>query len=276
MRPGRSSLIRRLSAARAMRAVACALMLAASAPLPARAQGAQAPPLDQAREMIKTGNYDGAIDVLRGTIDQSQGRHDTLRDAYLLLAKTYVIRYNEFRITAQGRETARLNLEQAREILTECLSTKELRHTRLEPVTEYPEEMVTLFSEVRGQIFGSFRVTQIEPPDAIVLLGTDTLRTLPGENLLGDVNLAVGPQRVVVHADGYKDLTEEVTISPNTTLERSYKLTKKRTATWYGLVGAGAAAVVAGIVALAGGKDDSPETLDPLPEAPPPPAGVKR
>ncbi len=266
-----------------LRVLMCLSLLTSMSPLPVRAQEASpaAAPADdgnpglsltQARELIKTGDYDGAIELLRGTIEQSKDRYDRLRDAYLLLAKTHVILSNENKLRLQHRETSRLNYEKARDIITECLKVEQLRHTRAEPVEEFPEEMLTLFAEVRGQIFGSFRVKELQPPGAVVLLGTDTLGTLPGEDLLGDVDLAIGTHRVVVHAHGYNDVTEEITISPNSTLERSYHLGKRRGATWYGVVGTGAAGVVVGLVALIGKGSTPATTLDPLPEAPPPPA----
>lgn len=263
-------------------AAACLTLLASMSPPPVRAQetAAHAAPADstntslslsQARGLIKTGDYDGAIELLRGTIDQSRDRYDALRSAYLLLAKTYVYMGNENKFKPQHREMSRLNYKTARDVIAECLSLEPLRHTRAEPVEDFPEEMITLVAEVRGEIFGSFRVKELKPPGAIVLLGRDTLRAMPEDNLLGDVDLAAGSHRVVIHAEGFKDLTESITISPGSTLERSYHLLKQRGKTWYGTVGTGAAGVVAGVVWLVSRGGTPPAALKPLPEAPAPP-----
>jgi hypothetical protein len=243
-------------------------LLAQSTPPAPAAKQDPATALDRARELIKTGDYDGAIEILRGSIDRA--RPDVLRDAYLLLIKTYVIVGNDYRFKPQGRENSRLNYERAKDIIAQCLGTKQLRHTQPVPASDYPEEMIGFFAEVRGKIFGSFRVADVQPADAVVLLDADTLRRTPPQNQMGDVDIAIGSHVVTVRALHYRDVTETVTIAPNSTLDRSYRLAKRRGRAWYASVGAGAAGVVAGVVTLFGGKK-KPED-QPLPGAPPPPA----
>lgn len=166
--------------------------------------------LTSARELIRVGDYDRAIEVLRTTIAGNPGDLARLRDAYLLLIKTYAYLGNDLKMRPQGRETSNLNYKAAREVIAECLRVKELRHTRPEPASEYPPEMISAFAEVRGQIFGSFRVAGLAPPDAIVTLDGDTLRALPPEHLPGESSLSVGPHRVAVRAPGFKAVTEEI------------------------------------------------------------------
>ncbi|HEY3215894.1 MAG TPA: hypothetical protein VGK93_05335 [Candidatus Eisenbacteria bacterium] len=230
--------------------------------------------LEQAREYIKNGDYDNAIELLKGVLEKARSRMQTLREAYLLLIKTYVFLGNDLRSKPQGREASNLNYQEARKLIAECLRTKELRHARPEPASEYPPEMITFFAEVRSQLFGSFRVVELEPREAVVLLDADTLRALPGDGLFGDVDLAIGPHLVVVRAKGYKNVTEEVTISPNSTLERPYRLARRHGSAWYATVASGTLGVVGGVIALAAGRGSTsgPATPEPLPGAPPPPA----
>jgi hypothetical protein len=104
-----------------------------------------------------------------------------------------------------------------------------------------------------------------------VFLGGDTLRTLPGDSLLGDVDLALGPHLVVVRAPGFKDVTREISISPNSMLEQSYELARRRSRTWYTLVATGTVGVVGGVIALLAGGGKGTVAAEPLPGPPPPP-----
>lgn len=254
-------------------AMACALV-----PLPVSAQDAARAPragdaevLSEVRELIKTGDYDGAIENLDGLIEGARGSTATLRDAYLLLIKTYVFMGNELRFKPQGREASRLHYDAARLRTEECLGIEALRHTRPEPATEYPQEMIDLFAEVRGRIFGSFRVVSLDPRDAVVTLDGDTLVAAPGDSLPGDVDLAVGPHRVAVAREGRQPVVEEITISPGATLEKSYVLRRARTRAWYATTIGATLGVVGGLVALIAGGGGGDEGPGPLPEPPLPP-----
>jgi len=242
----------------------------------------QAPPatadvhasLQEARESIKNGDYDHAIEILQGMIAQAGNRLTDLREAYLLLIETHVFLGNDLKFKPQGRQASVLSYKAAKEKIAECLRIKELRHTRPEPASDFPPELVSFFAEVRGEIFGSFRVAQLEPSDATVVLDADTLRAPPGENALGDVDLPVGRHLVVVRRHGYKNATDEIEVSAGSTLQQSYRLSKRRGAAWYATWGAGALAVTGGLVALVAGKGSgsSASAPQPLPAAPPPPS----
>jgi hypothetical protein len=238
------------------------------------------PTLDEAREMIKSGDYDHAIEILKGTIsgtiEHERRRPEVLRDGYLLLIMTYTYLGNDYKSRPQGRELSNLNYKAARDLITEALKTKELRHLKPEPASDYPPEMVQAFADVRAQIFGSFRVTSLDPANAVVTFDGDTLRSFPGDSVPGDVDLNVGKHLVLVRAEGRKDVSEDVMISPSSTLERSYELSKAHGTVWYASWTAGALAVVGGVVALvAGGKESAPPPDQPLPGAPPPPTGQR-
>lgn len=245
-------------------------------PLAAAAQewSATGAALEEAREQIKTGDYDRAIEILRSAIERDREHPERLADAYLLLIKTYVFLGNDFKFRPQGREMSNLNYRAARDLIVEVLEIPALRHLKPEPVSEYPPEMVGFFSEVRSQKFGSFRVARLEPPGAVVTFDGDTLGAYPGDTMPGDVDLPVGKHLVQVRAPGHEDASDEITISPNSTLERSYQLRKRRGPWWYASrIGTGLAAA-AGVVALIVGKGDGGTSSgpEPLPGAPPPPS----
>jgi hypothetical protein len=217
--------------------------------------------------------------VLRSTIESLRPDYAALREAYLLLIKTYVFIGNDLRYKPQGKEASALNYKAARELIAECLSIHDLRHTRPEPASEYPPEMLTAFNEVRSELFGSFRVVRLEPADATVLFDADTLRPMPadttmGAAVVGDTDLRVGPHVIAVSRPGHKTLHEEVTISPGGTLESSYRLPKLKGKVWYATVAAGAALAIAGTVALVTKPDQGGD--QPLPGPPGPPSGSSR
>jgi hypothetical protein len=231
-----------------------------------------APRLQEARECLKNGDYERAIDLLRTAIERARNRLPELRDAYLLLVKTYVLRGNEYKLEIQGRPTSELYYSQARQMIVECLNTRELRHTEPVPVSEYPPEMTDLFAEVRREIFGSLRVVDLVPPDATVLCDADTLRAALPDSLLGDTDISVGPHLMVVRRAGYRDRTEEVHISPGSVLELRYRIEKKHTTGWYALRGGLLSGAVGGAVwAISGGKDEPVVGPQDLPGPPSPP-----
>ena len=226
-----------------------------------------------ARELIKSGDYDRAIDVVTAAIQRLKSEPQMLRQAYLLLIKARVTYGNYLKSQPQGRAASQLSYEEARRTITECLKTPGLRHTQPEPASEYPPEVLQFFRDVRGKIFGAFRIVELTPPTALALLDADTLRVAPGDSLLGDVDLSVGSHVVALRAKGHRDVTDEITISPGATLERSYHLAKARTGRWYAMAAAGTAALVAGVVALAGSKGNgTTATESPLPGPPSPPS----
>src|SRR4030095_580098 len=155
--------------------IACWCALASAVPFPLfaaepvpPAQPSSAPPtssasdststLESARELIKNGEYDAAIETLRSSIRNARSAPAILRDSYLLLIKTYVFIGNDLKFRPQGREASHLNYQEAKKLIAECLGIEMLRHTRPEPASEYPPEMLAFFTEVRSQIFGSFPV----------------------------------------------------------------------------------------------------------------------
>jgi hypothetical protein len=231
-----------------------------------------APRLREARDCLKNGDYERAIDLLRTAIERARNRLPELQDAYLLLIKTYVLRGNEYKLDIQGRTTSELYYQYARQEIVKCLGTRELRHTQPVPVSEYPPEMVDLFAKVRREIFGSLRVVDLTPLDATVLCDADTLRAPLTDSLPGDTDISVGPHLMVVRRIGYRDLTEEVHISPGSVLELRFRLEEKHGAGWYALRGGVLSGAIGGAAwAILAGKDKTATGLQELPGPPPPP-----
>jgi|SRR5580765_1452033 len=238
-------------------------------PAPATPQSSTAE-LDAARDLIRNGEYDGAIELLKRAIGAGQSAQ--LRDAYLLLIKTYFFVGNDLKFNPKaGREAANLNYQEARKLIQECLRTPGLQHTVPVPASDYPSQMIEAFNEIRGTMFGSFRISRLEPRDAVALLDADTLRAFPGDTLLGDVDIPVGKHLVHLRAEGYKSVDEEVVIPPGSVLERSYQMIHQRSAVWYATASTLAVGAVAGVVALFQRHSNGSEPGN-LPDAPPPPA----
>jgi hypothetical protein len=227
--------------------------------------------IDDVPEFLKTGQYEQAVAVLRALIDEVQelGDLDTLQHAYLLLIKTYTVRGNFYR--SEGDDTsADLYNKEARALIVECLQVRELRHTNPDSPLEYPPEMYALFDDVRSEIFGSFRVIGLEPPEAIVILDADTLRTLPDQEFLSVVDIPIGAHEIVVIHEGYRTISDFIDISSGVTLERNYRLSQPRSNWWYiGLGSLLAAGVVGTVAALSGSDTPAEETPLPGPPAPP-------
>ena len=224
----------------------------------------------RARELTGDADYDRSISVLKQALAWANLPAPRRREIYLLLIKNYVYVGNDFKFRPQGQEQSNLNYQEAKRLITQCLRTRDLRHTKPEPVTEYPPEMVAFFKEIRAQIFGSFRLLDVTPIHAFATLDGDTLRNLPGEPKKGDIDITVGQHLLVVGAEGFKPTTERITVTPGVFLEKSYRLERRHGPWWYAARWVGAAGVVSGVAAIAasGGGGSS---LEPLPGAPDPP-----
>lgn len=227
--------------------------------------------IEKVNAHVRDAEYDEAITLCREAIEHFRDDADALRSLYLLLSKTFVTRGNSVLGEPQGRVTAELYYKEARDVVVQCLSNPELRRTRPDPPTDYPERLVRIFAEERARLFGSFRVIGLSPADATVLFDGRPL-PLDSEGLPADTDIRADDYTVQVQAEGYETITEIVTISPASTLERPYALEKKKTVGWYAARGALAVAAIVGLgfAFSSGGDSGSPQ---PLPEPPDPPSG---
>jgi len=228
--------------------------------------------LTEAREWFKQGDYDRAIEALRVALERGGHATTDLQQLYLQLIKGYVLLGNDLKFRPQGREASNLNYGAARERIVECLSKPALSHTRPEPETDYPPEMVRLFADVRAQMFGAFRIVRITPSDAAVVLDADTLRAREDGTYSAE-DLMAGPHVFTVAAPRYRTLTEVLDISPAATLERSYALTRRKTTMWYATRAVVVVGAAVGLGVLVSGGDGSAAAgPTSLPTAPPPPS----
>lgn len=227
--------------------------------------------IERSRELLKDGKYDDAIQLLLAAINQSSQRTDQLKEAYLLLIKSYVMDGNYLASLANQGEMSHLARKEAKTRVAECLQIKQFRHLRPEPESDYPEDMPRLFNEVRAEQFGSFRVVGLVPPSATVLLDADTLKT-HADGTIGDVDIPIGLHNVSIQHAGFRTLKDAITITPGSNIERPYKLMGNHGGLWYATRG-GAVAVLTGVViAITGHKATAAQTK-PLSDPPPPPGG---
>ena len=255
-------------------------LLVAMAALSATRVLAEDPPVEvppreaivEARQHVKNGAYDEATMLLETAIQSLTESDDLLRDAYVELVKVNVMRSNYWRFRPQGREPGRLFIERARELVRECLGRESLRDAKPDPPSEYPSEMITLFDEVRREMFGAFRIVGLHPSDSHVFIGDTPLKPMGEEAGLFLGNLPTGKHLVVVRREGYQDLTDEIAISPGSTLEQDYILKKNRGAWWYTWRGTAVAAATLGLANLVtSGVDGAPSAEQELPGPPDPP-----
>lgn len=230
---------------------------------------AYGPVLVKARELLREGEHQAAIELLRPAIDemvqQLVAYRENLREAYLLLVNHQVQRSKKF-FRDGDRESGRLWREDAKTTIAECLETPGFSDVAPDPARD-PADMFDLFDEVRREIFGTFRVVELDPPQARVHLDAESLGN--GEEGLPLVrsNLESGFHLVVVRAEGYKDLTDEIDLSAGTTLDVKYALEKEPGwGTWtMRAVLAGATVAVVASLAKKGGSSPGPLPEPPLP-----------
>ncbi len=208
---------------------------AISTPSPAGPTSAR--PLDaliaESKEGLKTGEYDEATRDLKQVIARAQDQPSVLSQGYLLLIKADVMRGNYYKSEPEGRDPSELFYREAERSVVDCLSIHALRHIKPEPVVDYPPEMVALFQRVRSESFGSIRLLHLNPPDAAVIFEGDTLHAAAGDSTVELDDLPLGPHTLVIGREGYRSLTDRITVAPGSVTEKSYELSRRRGALWY-------------------------------------------
>jgi PEGA domain-containing protein len=230
----------------------------------------------RAAELRKQDQVDEAADTFEKAIAQAkvQGDLETARTGYLQLIETLETVRNKKLTEKGGRVSADAYYDKTKKLIEECLRIPELANTQ--PDSTSVQEMTQHFDEVRKEIFGSFRVGSVNPPDAQVFLDGEPLTTAPGDTRLGKDNLLADvDHEVIVQREGYKPRTEVIDIRPNETKAPDFVLKKKRGKTWYAAWGAGLAGAVVGttLALTAGGGETTTPPAEPLPGPPDPPSG---
>jgi len=268
---------------RFLRLVIALLILHVSAPASVAAQEPQTRQSDveanlqRVRALIRAGEHEAAVEAARKAeeaVEADPGDTAQLEQAYLLLILAYV-NYGNYQANERRPMSAEILHKEAAAQIRACLSIPALRYTQPDRSSgEYPPEMIEMFDRVRAEMFGALRILSMDPPDTRARLDGAPLGHLPGEERLGDAAIPVGSHTLELEHEGYKTLTDTLTISPNSWQERTFRLEKRRGKGFYALVGAGTVAVVGGLVAIVAGTSsgDGGAALEPLPGPPPPPA----
>ncbi len=210
--------------------------------------------LRESRALLRGGEYDRAIQILEAAIARLHVPPRQLADVYLLMVKSYVIAGNFQKSQPGGRDAWIHYHAEARRRIGECLAIRALRHTTPEPADEYPPEMLAMFAEARGRMFGSFAVVAVDPPGSTVILDADTVRSgQDGKYVEPDVS--IGAHNVLIQHDGYLTQSDAVTVGRGATLQRTYRLAKERGRMWYASRIAAAVGTAAGVgLAVRGGS----------------------
>jgi hypothetical protein len=220
--------------------------------------------LTTARTHMSSLRYEQAIALLEPVLlAEEPPDRERRRETYLLLIEAHVYRGN---LSAAGTKEQQLWYEEARNLVRECLSVSELRHTRPDPPERYPAEMLRFFDDVRRELFGSFEIAILDPADAEVTFDGVVLPAL-ADGTRRAASVPVGTHALVVRRDGYEEITEQVRVNPASVVTRSYELKRKRGVTWYATRIVAPVAVVAATVVAVTRKGDEPDL--PGPPAPP-------
>jgi len=252
-------------------AIALTPRLALAQP-PAAAPAPSAAFLDQAKELIKSGQLDQTIELLEGNRPRVQQDPELLAQTYLLLIKAYTFIGMNLSKQEQGRSASEASFDKANSLTVECLTNKALRHTRPDSAN-YPPLMLQDFQTVRERVQGGLRVTTLEPPSAHVVLDGDTLRA-DSTGILVAKDLPAGTYPLVIAAPGYVTKNTTLQVTAGSTVERPYELKRHRGGWWYATrIGVASAAVAAVVIALPSHSSSGEKPLD---TPPPPPSGHRQ
>lgn len=236
---------------------------------PARAQGTGASresDLDHVRQLLEIEkDYETGRTLLNQVIEDETANIPGKQLAYILLVEMYVLRANDFESENDDQAADGMRALAIAEIRN-CLSHEELRHTRPEE-SEHPE-VVDLFAQERGKMFGSFTVSSLIPSHATVTFD-DVVLVSPDGGLPQEESVYPGPKTIKVTAEGYSPIVEQLDVFAGQNVVRAFKLDKKKGWKRYLFPGVALAGVVGLVVGLSGGGSDGGE--EPLPGPPPPP-----
>ncbi len=209
------------------------------------------------------------MESLMATRNLTSDELEILGQAYLYLVHTRV-KYSYWLDDHKVWDRAQRQREAATKDIDRLLDVRALCHTRPDS-TDHPLLMHELFDQVRREKFGIFKVSQLDPADAWVIMGNDTLRTDPGESLV-EPDLIPGSYSVLVCRDGYRPQREDVLITKGETTVRDYRLREGRSWWWWTWRGAIAAGTVTAVTLglIPGDEAATPPPPDlPLPPGPP-------
>jgi len=205
---------------------------------------------EEVSSLRATGQFEQAIEVLKGIIQEYSNSDDVLRLAYNNLVYTYYVANDPANEEAAAREA----LERFPDLRAGDV--------------QFPAVINDGYERLRREMFGSLVINK--PEGARVFLNGepkgDTPITLP--------LVRVGRHELVVSRSGYNDYTETIEIEPGVVRQLDVSLTRQKDRWWWlTRVGAPVAATVGVVVALlvGGGDEGTTPEPEPLSEPPPPP-----
>jgi tetratricopeptide (TPR) repeat protein len=200
---------------------------------------------EQVSSLRSQGQYDQAIDILKGIIAQFARSDEILQRAY-----------NDLVFTLMSKQDLDGAAQSAREALA--------RYPDLaaDPVY-FPPRLNELYGNLRSQMYGSLFVAT-KPESCRVFLG----KSFVGVSPLNVKYVKVGGYTLNLSKSGYKDESSPVRIEPGSPTNMQLSLQKEHGKKWW-LLRAGPGAVLAGVLTylgLRGGEGTAP--AEPLPGPP--------
>jgi hypothetical protein len=205
---------------------------------------------DRVSWLRSQGQYEQAIEILKGIIAEHAKSDDILRQAYNQLVYTFLSKQDLEAATASAREA----LSRYPEIKAD--------------LGNIPEEVNRIYDDLRAQMYGALSVAT-KPDSCRVFLSGE----FKGFSPLKIPYVKVGEYALNVSRSGYKDESATIRIEPAKPTSVPVSLQRDRDKKWW-LLRAGPAAIIAGVLTVFGLRGEAtsatPEPA-PLPGPPDPP-----
>ena len=213
---------------------------------------------DEISAMRANGEFDRAIDVLRGIIQEHEHSDEISRRAHNDLVFTILSK----RSIASNDEARRALDAEARTLATDALR----RFPDLVADRHYfPAEINLIYDDLRETMFGEVHI-ETSPANCRVRIGDAYEGTSP----ISIAYFPVGTYRLEISRDGYTPRAATLAVIPGGLVQREISLSKRRGRKWWLVPTIAGAAIVAG-VAMSGGDDGGDSDNGELPGPPPPP-----
>jgi hypothetical protein len=197
------------------------------------------------------GQFDQAIEILKGIITEYAKSDEVLKRAYDQLVYTFWSKQDLDSATASAREA----LSRFPDISADPLSVS--------------SKVNEIYDTLRAEMYGSL-VVITKPEGCRVILGGD----LKGSSPVRIPYVKVGEYTLNVSKSGYKDELATVRVAPASPTTMQLSLQKDRNKKWW-LLRVGPVALVAGaltVLGLQGEETSGAQTPTPLPGPPDPPS----
>jgi hypothetical protein len=232
---------------------------------------------DQVADLRSRGEFDAAIDLLTGIIQESSQSDEALRRAYNQLVWTIVVKSADVNERARQTGNAQLRdeLDGLARRLGEVVGDALTRFPDLRAGDDIPDpsRVNQVYEPARQRMFGNLVVIS-EPDSAEVWINDDESNQTPdGWTPLRRNLFPVGDYEIRLSKEGFHDENLTTRIRPNETVEHNVPLRHKRSKTWWltRVIVPTTAAVGLIVYALTSGDDGGTQEPQPLPFPPDPP-----